>query len=111
MIKKFSSACLLLSLVFAQEGTHHLILIMELEMLDLKEQLKIVLWLVLAVEQDSIHINCKILQVLLIKMTTFALGGTYNTTTLKSDTRRKCTKRTTLIMVGLPFGKLGVGLD
>jgi hypothetical protein len=44
-------------------------------------------------------------------MTTFALGGTYNTTTLKSDTKSEKATRTTLdyLAVGLPFGKIGVG--
>jgi hypothetical protein len=43
-------------------------------------------------------------------MTTF-LGGTYNTTTLKSDTKSENATRTTLdyLAVGLPFGKIGVG--
>jgi hypothetical protein len=42
-------------------------------------------------------------------MTTFALGGTYNTTTLKSDTKSENATRTTLdyLAVGLPFGKIG----
>jgi hypothetical protein len=46
-------------------------------------------------------------------MTTFALGGTYNTTTLKSDTKSENATRTTLdyLAVGLPFGKIGLALD
>jgi hypothetical protein len=40
-------------------------------------------------------------------MTTFALGGTYNTTTLKSDTKSENATRTTLdyLAVGLPLVK------
>jgi hypothetical protein len=70
---------LLLSLVsFAQEGTASPYSYYGIEMLDLKGQLKIVLWRV-AVEQDSIHINLQNpASFANLKMTTFALGGTYN---------------------------------
>jgi hypothetical protein len=45
MIKKIIvSACLLLSVSFAQEGTSSPYSYYGMEMLDLKEQLKIVLW-------------------------------------------------------------------
>ncbi len=65
-----------------------------------------------AVEQDSIHINLQNpASFANLKMTTFALGGTYNTTTFKSGTESENARRTTLdyLAVGLPFGKIGVG--
>jgi predicted ATPase len=74
-------------------------------MLDLKGQLKIVLWR--GSEQDSIHINLQNpASFANLKMTTFALGGTYNTT-LKSDTKSENATRTTLdyLAVGLPLVK------
>jgi hypothetical protein len=62
-----------------------------------------------AVEQDSIHINYRILPNAK-SLHTFALGGTYNTTTVKSDTKSEKARRTMLdyLAVGL-FGKVGVG--
>jgi hypothetical protein len=44
----------------------------------------------MAVEQDSIHINLQNpASFANLKFTTFALGGTYNTTTVKSVLRAK----------------------
>jgi hypothetical protein len=79
-------------------------------MLDLKGQLKIVLWRV-AVEQDSIHINLQNpASFANLKMTTL-LSEERITTTLKSDTKSENATRTTLDYLGLPFGKIGVALD
>ena len=66
----------------------------------------------LAVEQDSIHINLQNpASFANLKLTAFALGGTYNTTTLKTDSKSENARRTTLdyLAVGLPFGKFGLG--
>ena len=46
-----------------------------------------------------------------LKLTTFTLGGTYGTTTLKNNTESANATRTTLdyLAVGLPLGKFGFG--
>jgi hypothetical protein len=65
-----------------------------------------------AVEQDSIHINLENpASFANLKLTSFAVGGSLNTTTLKTDSASEKAKRTTLdyMAVGLPFGKFGVG--
>ena len=65
-----------------------------------------------SVEQDSIHINLENpASFANLKLTTFALGGTYATNKLKSDSKSESAKRTTLdyLAVGLPLGKIGVG--
>jgi hypothetical protein len=75
-------------------------------MLDLKGQLKIVLWRGSGrTRQHSYQFTKSCFANL--KMTTFALGGTYNTTTLKSDTKSENATRTTLdyLAVGLPLVK------
>jgi long-subunit fatty acid transport protein len=66
----------------------------------------------LAVEQDSIHINLQNpASYANLKLTTFTLGGTYGTTTLKNSTESANATRTTLdyLAVGLPLGKFGFG--
>ncbi|GIZ09112.1 hypothetical protein [Flavobacterium sp. UMI-01] len=66
----------------------------------------------IAVEQDSIHINLENpASFSNLKLTSFAVGGTYNSTTLKNDSKSEKASRTTLdyLAVGLPLGKLGVG--
>jgi long-subunit fatty acid transport protein len=66
----------------------------------------------IAVEQDSIHLNMdNPASYANLKLTTFAVGGSYNTTQMKSSTVTESARRTTLdyLAVGLPMGKLGVG--
>ena len=114
MIKKIIvSACLLLSLVsFAQEGTSSPYSYYGIGDIRFKGTVESRSMAGVAVEQDSIHINLQNpASFANLKMTTFALGGTYNTTTLKSDTKSEKARRTTLdyLAVGLPFGKIGVG--
>jgi hypothetical protein len=114
MIKKIIvSACLLLSLVsFAQEGTSSPYSYYGIGDIRFKGTVESRSMAGIAVEQDSIHINLQNpASFANLKMTTFALGGTYNTTTLKSDTKSEKARRTTLdyLAVGLPFGKIGVG--
>jgi hypothetical protein len=114
MIKKIIvSACLLLSLVsFAQEGTASPYSYYGIGDVRFKGTVENRSMAGVAVEQDSIHINLQNpASFANLKMTTFALGGTYNTTTLKSDTKSENATRTTLdyLAVGLPFGKIGVG--
>jgi hypothetical protein len=57
-------------------------------MLDLKGQLKIVLWRGSGRTRQHSYQFTKSCKFANLKMTTL-LGGTYNTTTLKSDTRAK----------------------
>ncbi|KDN54802.1 membrane protein [Flavobacterium seoulense] len=64
------------------------------------------------VEQDSIHLNLdNPASYSNLKLTTFTVGGTYNTTTLKNSSSSEQAKRTTFdyLAVGLPMGKLAVG--
>jgi long-subunit fatty acid transport protein len=66
----------------------------------------------IAVEQDSIHINMdNPASYANLKNTTFAVGGTYNTTKLKTSSESASARRTTLdyLAVGLPLGKFGLG--
>lgn len=114
MIKKIIvSACLLLSLVsFAQEGTSSPYSYYGIGDIRFKGTVESRSMAGIAVEQDSIHINLENpASFANLKFTTFALGGTYNTTTLKSDAKNEKARRTTLdyLAVGLPFGKIGVG--
>jgi hypothetical protein len=114
MIKKIIiSACLLLSLVsFAQEGTSSPYSYYGIGDIRFKGTAEGRSMAGVEVEQDSIHINLQNPSSFAnLKLTTFTLGGTYNTTTLKSDSKSEKARRTTLdyLAVGLPFGKIGVG--
>jgi hypothetical protein len=114
MIKKIIvSACLLLSLIsFAQEGTASPYSFYGIGDIRFKGTVENRSMAGLAVEQDSIHINLQNpASFANLKYTAFALGGTYNTTTLKIDAKSEKARRTTLdyLAVGLPFGKIGVG--
>ncbi|NGY38648.1 autotransporter outer membrane beta-barrel domain-containing protein [Flavobacterium sp. XN-5] len=114
MIKKIIvSACLLLSLVsFAQEGTSSPYSFYGIGDVRFKGTAESRSMAGIAVEQDSIHINLQNpASFANLKFTTFALGGTYNTTKLKTDSKKENARRTTLdyLAVGLPFGKVGVG--
>jgi hypothetical protein len=114
MIKKIIvGACLLLSLIsFAQEGTSSPYSFYGIGDIRFKGTVENRSMAGLAVEQDSIHINLQNpASFANLKYTAFALGGTYNTTTLKTDAKSEKARRTTLdyLAVGLPFGKIGVG--
>jgi hypothetical protein len=114
MIKKIIvSACLLLSLVgFAQEGTSSPYSFYGIGDVRFKGTVESRSMAGLAVEQDSIHINLENpASFANLKWTTFAIGGTYYTTKLKSDSKTESARRTTLdyLAVGLPLGKVGVG--
>jgi long-subunit fatty acid transport protein len=66
----------------------------------------------IAIEQDSIHMNLQNpASYGNLKLSTFSLGATYATTTLKADSKSENARRTTLdyLAVGLPMGKFGVG--
>jgi hypothetical protein len=114
MIKKIIvSACLLLSLVsFAQEGTSSPYSFYGIGDIRFKGTIENRSMAGVAVEQDSIHINLQNpASFANLKLTTFALGATYNTTTLQTDAKSEKARRTTLdyLAVVLPFGKIGVG--
>lgn len=66
----------------------------------------------LSIMPDSIHINLQNPAGYSdLKLTSFALGGTYNTTNQKTNSKLGSARRTTLdyLAVGLPLGKLGMG--
>jgi len=66
----------------------------------------------LAIAPDSIHINLQNPAGYSdLKLTSFSLGGTYNTTSQKTNTQSGSARRTALdyLAVGLPLGKLGIG--
>ncbi|MFE3868127.1 hypothetical protein ACFX5E_08570 [Flavobacterium sp. LS2P90] len=114
MIKKIIiSACLLLSLVsFAQEGTSSPYSFYGIGDIRFKGTLENRSMAGVAVEQDSIHINLENpASYASLKRTTFAMGGTYGTRTLKTNTESTNTRRTTLdyLAIGLPLGKFGLG--
>jgi len=59
---------------------------------------------------DSIHINLQNpASYSNLRMATFSIGGTYNTTRLNTNTQEEKARRTTLdyLVLGLPMGKLG----
>ena len=114
MIRKIIiSACLLLSLVsFAQEGTSSPYSFYGIGDVRFKGTLENRSMAGVAVEQDSIHMNIQNpASYASLKLTTFTLGGTYGTTTLKNNTESAKATRTTLdyLAVGLPLGKFGLG--
>lgn len=64
------------------------------------------------VEQDSLHMNIlNPASFASLRLTTFAMGGNYTTTNLKTDSNSERAQRTTLdyLAVALPLGKIGVG--
>ncbi|WP_413999494.1 hypothetical protein ACMDB5_02755 [Flavobacterium sp. W1B] len=114
MIKKIIvSACLFLSIAsFAQEGTSSPYSFYGIGDVRFKGTVENRSMAGLAVEQDSIHLNLENpASFANLKYTTFSLGGTYNTNTLKSSSKSEKATRTTLdyLAVGLPLGKFGLG--
>lgn len=114
MIKKIIiSACLFLSLMsFAQEGTSSPYSFYGIGDVRFKGTLENRSMAGLSIMPDSIHINLQNPAGFAnLKLTTFSLGGSYNTTKLKTDSQLASTRRTTLdyLAIGLPLGKFGVG--
>lgn len=115
MIKKIiTSFSLLLSLVsFAQEGTSSPYSFYGIGDVRFKGTIENRSMAGVAVEQDSIHINLENPSSFAnLKLTTFSVGGTFNRTNLKTDTKSEYAKRTTFdyLAVGLPIGnKFGAG--
>ena len=114
MIKKsIISACLFLSLVsFAQEGTSSPYSFYGIGDIRFKGAAENRSMAGLAIAPDSIHINLQNPAGYSdLKLTSFSLGGTYNTTSQKTNTQSGSARRTALdyLAVGLPLGKLGIG--
>lgn len=114
MIRKIiSSLCLLLSLAsFAQEGTSSPYSFYGIGDVRFKGTIESRSMGGVQVEQDSIHLNLdNPASYSNLKLTTFTVGGTYNSTTLKNSSASEKATRTTFdyLAVGLPMGKLGVG--
>lgn len=114
MIKKIvTSLCLFLGLLsFAQEGSSSPYSYYGIGEVRFKGTAEARAMGGIAVEQDSIHINLQNpASFANLKLTSFAIGGTHNTTKLKTDSKSESAKRATLdyMAVGLPLGKFGVG--
>lgn len=114
MIRKIiSSLCLLFSLIsFAQEGTSSPYSFYGIGDVRFKGTVESRSMAGVQVEQDSIHLNLdNPASYSNLKLTTFTVGGTYNSTTLKNSSGSDKASRTTFdyLAVGLPMGKLGVG--
>ena len=113
MIRKIIlSLCLLLSLVsFAQEGTSSPYSFYGIGDVRFKGTVESRSMAGVQVEQDSIHLNLdNPASYSNLKLTTFTVGGTYNSTTLKNSSASEKAERVTFdyLAVGLPMGKLGV---
>lgn len=66
----------------------------------------------IGLEKDSIHINLENpASYAGLKLTTFTIGGTQSSNTLKNSTTSESANRTTIdyLAVGLPLGKFGLG--
>jgi len=66
----------------------------------------------IGIEQDSIHINLmNPASFASLRLTTFTMGGSYNSIKLKTETESAKAQRTTLdyLAVALPLGKFGIG--
>ena len=115
MIKKIIvSTCLLFSFVsFAQEGTASPYSFFGIGDVRYKGTAEMRSMAGIGIEQDSIHINLdNPASYANLKLTTFAIGGSYNTTNLKTTSESASTQRTALdyLAVGLPVGKkIGIG--
>jgi hypothetical protein len=114
MIKKlFIAACLFLSVVsFAQQGTSSPYSYYGIGDVRYKGTAEMRAMAGIAVEQDSIHLNMdNPASYANLKLTTFSVGGSYNTSKLQSGSVSEDATRTTLdyLAVGLPLGKIGVG--
>ena len=114
MIKKIIiSVCLLFSLVsFSQEGTSSPYSFYGIGDERFKGALENRSMGGLSIAPDSIHINLQNpAGYANLKLTTFTMGGTRNSSNLKTNTASASAQRTTLdyMAIGLPFGKFGVG--
>lgn len=108
-----ASLCLLLSLTaVAQEGTSSPYSFYGIGDIKFKGTVDTRSMGGLTVFPDSIHLNVQNpAQLASLKLTAFAIGGTYGNTTSKTETDEGKARRTSLdyLAVGIPVGKLGIG--
>ena len=114
MIKKILiSACLLISFVsFAQQGTSSPYSFYGIGDARFKGTLENRSMAGVAVEQDSIHLNIENPSSYAnLGQTTFSVGGTFATNTIKSDNESSKAQRSTFdyLALGIPMGKFGAG--
>ena len=114
MIKKvIVSICLLFSLaLFAQEGTSSPYSFYGIGDVKFKGTVENRSMGSLSVFPDSIHLNIQNpAHLASLKLTSFALGGTYANTKSKTETQEGKARRTSLdyMAIGIPVGKLGIG--
>jgi hypothetical protein len=114
MIKKFIvSVCLLFALVsFAQEGTSSPYSFYGLGDVKFKGTVENRSMGGVSVFADSIHVNLQNpAQFASLKLTSFAIGGSYLTTKFKTESQEEKARRTTLdyLAIGIPSGKFGFG--
>ncbi|WP_293894084.1 hypothetical protein [Flavobacterium sp.] len=114
MIKKIIvSISLLFSLaIFAQEGTSSPYSFYGIGDIKFKGTVENRSMGSISVFPDSIHINIQNpAQLASLKLTTFALGGTYANTKANTESQEAKSRRTSLdyLAVGIPVGKIGIG--
>ena len=114
MIKKFIvSLCLLFTFVsFAQEGTSSPYSFYGLGDVKFKGTVENRSMGGVSVFADSIHVNLQNpAQFASLKLTSFAIGGSYLTTKFKTESQEEKARRTTLdyLAIGIPSGKFGFG--
>jgi len=112
MIKKIIiSACLLISFVsFAQQGTASPYSFYGIGDARFKGTIENRSMAGVSVEQDSIHLNIENpSSYASLRQTTFAVGGTFGTNTIKSDAQSAKAQTSTFdyLAVGIPMGKFG----
>lgn len=115
MIKKFIiSACLLVSFVsFAQQGTASPYSFYGIGDSRFKGTLEFRSMAGVAVEQDSIHLNIdNPASYASLGQTTFSVGGSFGTSTLKTDKESSKAQRATFdyLALGIPMGKFGAAI-
>ena len=114
MIKKIIvSVCLLFSLaLFAQEGTSSPYSFYGIGDIKFKGSVENRSMGGISVLPDSIHINIQNpAQLASLRLTSFALGGTYANTKSKTETQEAKARRTSLdyLAIAIPVGKFGFG--
>ncbi|HNP31870.1 MAG TPA: hypothetical protein PKN96_01110 [Flavobacterium sp.] len=112
MIKKFIvSFCLLFSLaIFAQEGTSSPYSFYGIGDIKFKGNIENRSMGGISVLPDSIHLNLQNpAHFATLKLTSFAIGGTYGNTKLNTESAESKAKRVALdyLAIGVPIGKLG----
>ncbi|MDQ6470352.1 hypothetical protein RB619_06845 [Flavobacterium sp. LHD-80] len=112
MIKKIIiSACLLISFVsFAQQGTASPYSFYGIGDARFKGTLENRSMAGVSIEQDSIHLNVdNPSSYASLRQTTFTVGGSFGTSTLKNSTQSEKAQRATFdyLAVGIPMGKFG----